>query len=84
MHFDRRPNIRLKIDGKDILRFESRRSVNQDEASAQETDEDRMNMLAERWRYDFDSQLAAGDGGNEEEDRILYDDFEPKLVVSMP
>lgn len=83
MHFDRRPNIRLKLGGKDILRFESLRSQNQDDSPAQEPDEERMNRLAERWRYDLDSQVTTGDGGNEEEDRILYDDFDPKLVISM-
>lgn len=81
MHVDRRlPRIRLKLAGKDILRLESKHTSDLNDLKPPEV-EDRMSRLAERWRYDVDISHANVDGSQDEEDRVLLDDFDSKYVI---
>lgn len=89
MRLDRRPDKRqtivLKWAGKDVARLDSQRKSKPDDSSTADAkeNEERLNRLAERWRYDSDSQVLNGVDGNEEEDRTLCDDFDPKYVLSL-
>ncbi|KAH8110509.1 enhancer of polycomb-like-domain-containing protein [Phellopilus nigrolimitatus] len=73
LHIDRRrPNSRLTFSGSDLLRLRSRKDLEDEDVTFSE---ERMNRIAERWRYD-----SIGEVGMDDEDRVLVDDFQPKHV----
>ncbi|THH09472.1 hypothetical protein EW145_g1997 [Phellinidium pouzarii] len=73
MHIDRRrPNVHAPFSAADILRFNTRKSPKDVDAGLEEED---MNRLAERWKFD-----TVHDIGTDDEDRTLLDDFEPKHI----
>lgn len=41
-------------------------------------EQERLQRLAERWKFDTDDMPDGGADGPEETDRILIDDYEPK------
>lgn len=76
MHLDRRmPGLRLRHGGVELIRFESR-NPKADDLTPEEA-EDRLSRLVGRWKFDSDASPASFEG-NEEEDRVLLDDFDPK------
>jgi enhancer of polycomb-like protein len=47
-----------------------------DEDEEQAEDEEAIQQLAERWKFDLDDRPAFGPQGADEQDRILIDDYE--------
>ncbi|KLO14831.1 hypothetical protein SCHPADRAFT_294586 [Schizopora paradoxa] len=73
-HIDRR-GFKLRHGGTEILNYKPRRLAGEEDAPEQDED---MRRLEERWR--FDSDFSGFDGGTDEEDRVLVDDFDTRYV----
>ncbi|KAG6808482.1 hypothetical protein H0H92_004002 [Tricholoma furcatifolium] len=58
-------------------------SNNDDVVMADTEDEDRTNRAAARWRFDDDDSPATGPESSDEQNRILFDDYSPRLLSHM-
>ncbi|KAG6812507.1 hypothetical protein H0H92_002506 [Tricholoma furcatifolium] len=54
-----------------------------DDVMADTEDEDRTNRVAARWRFDDDDSPATGPEGSDEQNRVLVDDYSPRLLSRM-
>lgn len=77
-HLDRRLHSTSPRSAKeDYLRREPRFPQNFEGLDQAEMEE-RSWRISQRWKYDLDTPLTDSDGGVEEEDRTLVDDFNPR------
>jgi enhancer of polycomb-like protein len=87
LHLDRRqhPLISPDIDTRRLLTMGDSEHSDDSEATALDSldylEEDRR-RLEERWKFDEDDSPPVGSIGVEEQDRVLFDDYQAKLVFS--
>ena len=70
MHIDRRTMINSPPTHR------TRRS--DDAMDVDQEDSDAERIISSRWRFDADDAPAVGPGGSEEQDRILFEDYDVK------
>jgi len=52
----------------------------EDEGEEEEEDHERRRRIEEQWRYDQDDMPAVGPQGQDEQDRVLVDEYQTKYV----